>query len=112
MTLLDNDQFIAQLPELFASSRKNGTVYLTQKRMTPRKPAKDDAAMEQDPEEFACIWRAVCGKKKLSTVVQAKEQARFLVAYAGAIRSQATSLKKKERKRKRGAGGATATNPV
>jgi predicted sulfurtransferase len=32
MTLLDNDQFIQQLAELFESARTKGTVYLTQKR--------------------------------------------------------------------------------
>ncbi|KAI8052370.1 signal recognition particle, SRP9/SRP14 subunit [Syncephalis plumigaleata] len=109
MTRISNDKFIELIPALFASARDTHTIYLTQKRYDyTNKPKRLRVNEPSDAEcKFACLWRLVCDTKKYSTVVEPEDQTKFLVAYAAAVRSQATSLKKKEKRRKR-----TAAKPA
>ncbi|KAI9591695.1 signal recognition particle, SRP9/SRP14 subunit [Syncephalis fuscata] len=113
MTRVGNDEFLKQIPLLFAGARDKNTVYLTQKRYDYETKAKRALRTHQDDKaerEYACVWRITCAKEKFSTVVEPENLATFLTGYAAAVRSQATSLKKKDKRRKRNP--AKSTGPA
>uniref|UniRef100_A0AC34GXC9 Signal recognition particle 14 kDa protein n=1 Tax=Panagrolaimus sp. ES5 TaxID=591445 RepID=A0AC34GXC9_9BILA len=104
MTLLDNDKFLSELTTLFQKPKLGGSesvsitmkAYNGQTKPTPRNPPKD----YEPPSERLCLFRAKCGNKKISTVVQAKEVNKFQSAYVQILRSNMDGLKKREKKKK------------
>jgi len=48
--------------------------------------------------ESKCLFRATNGKKKLSTVVSAKDVNRFQLAYANVLKANMDNLKKRDKR--------------
>uniref|UniRef100_A0A914PEZ9 Signal recognition particle 14 kDa protein n=1 Tax=Panagrolaimus davidi TaxID=227884 RepID=A0A914PEZ9_9BILA len=104
MTLLENDKFLTELTTLFQKPKLGGSqsvsitmkAYNGQTKPTPKNPPKD----YKPPSERLCLFRAKCGSKKISTVVQAKEVNKFQSAYVAILRSNMENLKKREKKKK------------
>ncbi|KAF2799913.1 signal recognition particle, SRP9/SRP14 subunit [Melanomma pulvis-pyrius CBS 109.77] len=125
---LSNDDFFAQLTNLFEHNRNksHGTVYLTQKRLTYAEveipsPTKivDDPLWDLHPEKpLPVLIRASNNKSskrsgtdrpgtdrdnvekiKLSTVVQPDKLDAFYARYAEACKSGMSGLKKRDRKK-------------
>lgn len=96
MVLLDNGGFLTQLHRLYEEKKTSemGTVWVTMKRtnMKPRKGKKDYSGLE-----YRCLVRATDGNRKLSTVVQDSELARFQESYTTIMRAHMDSLKKRDR---------------
>ncbi|KAJ2787239.1 hypothetical protein GGI15_000900 [Coemansia interrupta] len=118
--LLDNDEFIKALPNLFAATKEKGSVALTLKRFDfegvkqerQKKRAKtgsDDDAMRLllakglslDDKEYATLVRAATDKKKLSTLVAPADLDKFLAAYHGVLLANVENMKRRDRLRKK-----------
>lgn len=54
-------------------------------------------AIEQEGES-RCLFRATNGKKKLSTIVNAKDVNRFQLAYANVLKANMDNLKKRDKR--------------
>ncbi|XP_064383488.1 signal recognition particle 14 kDa protein-like [Halichondria panicea] len=115
MVLLDNDTFLTGLTKLFQSTKVSGSVFFTMKKYNgrtkpvPRKKSASKAsggsprkglgvASSPEPEENLCLIRATDGKKKISTVVHAKDVTRFQLAYATLLKTNLDGLKKRDKK--------------
>ncbi|KAF2687701.1 signal recognition particle, SRP9/SRP14 subunit [Lentithecium fluviatile CBS 122367] len=121
---LSNDEFFAQLANLFEHNRKKGhsSVYLVQKRLSfdssaaPPTPTKvaDDPLWDTHPENpLPILIRASNNKSdkrpgtdredivkiKLSTVVQPDDLDAFYLRYAEACRAGMSGLKKRDKKK-------------
>nr|CAB3266569.1 signal recognition particle 14 kDa protein-like [Phallusia mammillata] len=101
MVLLENDAFLTELTTLYQKCRTSGTVYVTMKKYDGRtkpKPRPNTKSKQrsqpQAPIEGLCLIRATNGKKKLSTVVNAKDINRFQMAYTSVLRANLDGLKK------------------
>ncbi|ORX69727.1 signal recognition particle, SRP9/SRP14 subunit [Linderina pennispora] len=115
MVLLDNEKFLAMLPDLFADTKEKGSVNLSIKRYdyTQGKKRKttqnsEEEAMRQmvdklslDDKEYATLVRAATEKKKLSTLVAPGDLDSFLAHYHGVFLACVASMKKNERARKK-----------
>ncbi|XP_023324668.1 signal recognition particle 14 kDa protein-like [Eurytemora carolleeae] len=97
--LVDNDLFLSKLTLMFDKSRSKGHVDLCMKRYDgrtkpipkPRKNVKQKgkklflsklppaAEPHPEPAEYMCLIRAVLGKEKISTVINAKDVNKFQV---------------------------------
>lgn len=62
--------------------------------LKPRNARKPDPSLP-----FHCLVRATAGKRKIATVVTAKEQPRFQESYNTIFKAHMDSLKKREKKR-------------
>ena len=109
MVLLENDAFLTELTLLYQRCRNTGTVHVTMKKYDGRtkpkpKPRKgkrlNPKNPPQPPAEGLCLIRASNGKKKLSTVVSAKDINKFQMAYASVLRANIDGLKKHGKKKK------------
>ncbi|KAJ3099750.1 hypothetical protein HDU97_002776 [Phlyctochytrium planicorne] len=89
-----------KLGEQFEQSKESGTVFITYKRYS-FVPKKQKNAMDVDtaPEserEYPCLVRAVCGKSKISTLVEPKDTEKFQEACGNVMRlHMMDKLKKK-----------------
>ncbi|KAI3432642.1 hypothetical protein D9Q98_004188 [Chlorella vulgaris] len=92
--LLDNGRFLTELLRLYQATRTQGTVWVSCKRtnLKPRKGKRDYSQLA-----YHCLVRATDGSKKLSTVVEGKDFARFHDSYSTIIRGHMDSLKKRVR---------------
>ncbi|KAJ1852545.1 hypothetical protein GGH12_001282 [Coemansia sp. RSA 1822] len=117
--LLNNDEFLAALAELFVATRENGSVTVTvkrydyegvkQERQKKRaKTASNEEAMQLivdrlslDDAEYATLVRANTEKRKLSTLVAPSSLDVFLARYHGLLMVNAESIKKKDRLKKK-----------
>eukprot|EP00850_Spirogloea_muscicola_P005603 SM000026S08852 [mRNA] locus=s26:32171:33333:- [translate_table: standard] len=99
--LLDPDPFLTELTRLYDRTRAAGTVWVTFKRSTLSPKKREREAADAPAESFRCLVRATDGKKKISTSISAKEQARFQAAYATVLRAHMDALKKREKKDKK-----------
>jgi len=106
MVLLENDAFLALLPQLFASTKSSGSVFITLKKyngQTKPKPResknKDSKKTHESLGESRCLFRATNGKRKISTVVTHKDVNKFQMAYANLLKSNIDNLKKRDRKK-------------
>ncbi|KAL7004368.1 hypothetical protein EMMF5_006059 [Cystobasidiomycetes sp. EMM_F5] len=104
--LLSNDEFIAQLKDLFASRQSNGSVFLSQKRYKYAQEPQDDGASTSTSKEYPCIVRATNGKVapvkvKISTLVQPVDQPTFMAAYGALLKATFAPKMRKKIKRKR-----------
>jgi len=107
MVLLENDAFLTELTTLYQKCRNSGTVYLTMKKYDGRtkpRPKKNSASTKvksqaQVPIEGLCLIRATNGKKKLSTVINAKDINRFQMAFTSVLRANLDGLKKHGKKK-------------
>ncbi|KAI9658121.1 MAG: hypothetical protein M1829_006847 [Trizodia sp. TS-e1964] len=111
---LDNDTFFSKLIDLFDSRKQqdHGSIFLTQKRMTPAEKLPIDADGQKkifpdlDPASLMPILiRATNGKSKehragkikLSTLVEPENLATFYSRYAEVCKSGMQALKKRDR---------------
>lgn len=71
----------------------------TKPKPKPRgaKKAQKLTTIEQEGES-KCLFRATNGKKKLSTVVNAKDVNRFQMAYANVLKANMDNLKKRDKR--------------
>ncbi|OJD32655.1 signal recognition particle 14kd protein [Diplodia corticola] len=117
---LSNEEFFAQLKELFDARRTkdHGTVYLTQKRLTfdlesrastPAKVADDPLWDTHPPSPLPIIVRATNGKSKdkrdrkvkLSTVVPPDRLEGFYARYADVCKAGMAALKPRDRSKRK-----------
>ncbi|KAF4527233.1 hypothetical protein B566_EDAN016106 [Ephemera danica] len=96
MVLLQNDVFLTELTRMFQRARTQGTVSMTMKRYDGHDKPEPREGREPlpEPSEYMCLIRAVCGSKKLSTVVHSKEVNKFQQAYCNLMRGNMDGLKK------------------
>lgn len=105
--LLEPDPFLNELTKLYERNRTQGTVWVTMKRSSmrpvPKKPrtGSETTATAAAEEDYRCLVRATDGKKKFSTAVAGKDQARFQAAYTTVLRAHMSALKKRDKKDKR-----------
>ncbi|VDN07451.1 unnamed protein product [Thelazia callipaeda] len=62
------------------------------------KPYPKDESQQFPKGESVCLFRAKRRKKKIRTVVHAKEVNKFQLAYASILKANIDNLKKRERK--------------
>lgn len=127
MVLLGPDAFITELNKLFVSSHVNGkTVFVSQKRSeslanargapsrsaparaltlcTPSSRAVLPRGTAQGPPQ--CLYRAVHGVRKISTVVGANDSARFHPMYVTVLKSSTPGMKRTKKPNKKKAKAA------
>mmetsp|Transcript_34957 Transcript_34957/g.88035 ORF Transcript_34957/g.88035 Transcript_34957/m.88035 type:complete len:170 (-) Transcript_34957:8-517(-) len=101
---LDESSFLVRLTDLYEKNKDAGTVYLQMKRyvgrlaaIRRRRPARQaEAAKGEEPR---CLVRARSNQKKskISTVIYAKDMARFQLALGNIIRLHMDGLKRREK---------------
>jgi len=101
---VDNDTFLSQLSALFNSSREQGTIWLTHKRLTHD---GEDAAMKHgeetdDSREYPCLLRVTDGgKTQFHTTVSSSQLFKFHAAYGALLKASMTTLRKRDKKREK-----------
>ncbi|KAG8462081.1 hypothetical protein KFE25_011531 [Diacronema lutheri] len=101
--LLEQDSFLNQLIKLFDRSRDKGSVFITMKRHTgtlsrkSRKAQADEEKASGESLESKVLVRAVAGKAKFSTLVPAKDHARFSTSLMNISKVKMDALKKREK---------------
>ncbi|KAH3844302.1 signal recognition particle 14 kDa protein-like [Dreissena polymorpha] len=98
MVLLENDTFLTELTKMFQKSRTSGSVSLTMKRYDGHTKPKPRKGSLPEPSEYKCLVRAVCGNKKLSTVINQKDVNKFQMAYTNLLKGNMDGLKKRDKK--------------
>lgn len=79
---------------------------------TPKPDSKKRIKPPSAPESLQhdlCLIRASNGKKKISTIVSAKDINKFQMAYTSVLRANFDALKKRERKKAKGSAKAAAS---
>ena len=134
--LLEQDAFLNRLTSILQKSRGTGTIYVTFKRCACL-PAKAHSAIifpqacvmcppagltsragipgvktadKATPEQLAnvgCLVRATGAHQKISCMITAKEQKRFMQSYGNILKISLDSLKKIEKKKKAVVGKST-----
>eukprot|EP00697_Spironema_sp_BW2_P003971 gnl/Spiro4/15353_TR8256_c0_g1_i1.p1 gnl/Spiro4/15353_TR8256_c0_g1~~gnl/Spiro4/15353_TR8256_c0_g1_i1.p1 ORF type:complete len:127 (+),score=29.93 gnl/Spiro4/15353_TR8256_c0_g1_i1:57-383(+) len=90
--LLDNHAFLGALQALYTKRRGVGSVFLTMKRYIPHTPTGPHAT------ETKVLIRATDSKKKISTLVGAREHVSFQIQLGNLLKANYDALKKKERR--------------
>ena len=107
MVLLENDAFLTELTLLYQKSRSSGTVQITMKkydgRTKPKPKLRKGQSKPLKPQQPVatdlCLIRATNGKKKLSTVVAARDINKFHMAYTNVLHISIDGLKKHGKKK-------------
>eukprot|EP01098_Paradermamoeba_levis_P008592 TRINITY_DN355_c0_g1_i3.p1 TRINITY_DN355_c0_g1~~TRINITY_DN355_c0_g1_i3.p1 ORF type:complete len:114 (-),score=44.95 TRINITY_DN355_c0_g1_i3:22-363(-) len=103
MVLLENEPFLAQLNDLCQKSKSKGTVFLSFKKYNgkpvSKKKEKEDAKDKKKETNTGdqCLIRAVSGDSKISTILKAKDLARFQLNISNVLKNNMDTLKKKEK---------------
>mmetsp|Transcript_14107 Transcript_14107/g.16061 ORF Transcript_14107/g.16061 Transcript_14107/m.16061 type:complete len:112 (+) Transcript_14107:222-557(+) len=105
MGVLSQDAFLNELTKLYDDNKLKGSVTITMKQVRPnllnKSRRKDEKLAIGDDQSPYCLVRAVGrNKKKISTVVPAKDQKRFHGMFSNIIKVHMDSLKKREKKKK------------
>mmetsp|Transcript_5121 Transcript_5121/g.15516 ORF Transcript_5121/g.15516 Transcript_5121/m.15516 type:complete len:105 (-) Transcript_5121:81-395(-) len=95
MVLLSQDAFLTEMTRLFQNTRESGSLSLTFKRVTEKAGDDDD-----EKKRHRCLIRARTEKKKISTVVDAKDVLKFQGSLCGLMKVSMSNLKRKERAKK------------
>ncbi|KAJ7726378.1 signal recognition particle, SRP9/SRP14 subunit [Mycena metata] len=104
MELLDHDSFLQRLAALFESSKEQGSIWLTHKRLIHD---GEDVAMAQadgadDSREYPCLIRVTDGgAAKFSTRVNSNELDKFHHAYGALLKASMSTLRKRDKKREK-----------
>ncbi|KAJ3729376.1 signal recognition particle, SRP9/SRP14 subunit [Lentinula raphanica] len=104
MQLVDHDTFFKRLTALFDSSKNQGSIWITHKRLS-----HDDADVEmkvqdgaEDSRSYSCLMRVSDGDKvKFSTTVNSTELPQFHQVYGALLKSSMTTLRKRDKKREK-----------
>ncbi|KAN0026151.1 hypothetical protein ACTFIV_007135 [Dictyostelium citrinum] len=99
---LDNDAFLSALNKLYQSTSKKGTVWVTMKKYVDSDSnfslKKADRIKKSEEEENKCLVRATNGKKKISTIVLAKDKSMFEKSYKNVLLINLDNLKVEKKK--------------
>ncbi|KAJ3991365.1 signal recognition particle, SRP9/SRP14 subunit [Lentinula boryana] len=104
MQLVDHDTFLERLTALFESSKDQGSIWITHKRLSYN---KEDLAMKveggaEDPRDYPCLLRVSNGDKvKFSTTVESAALPKFYQVYGALLKSSMTTLRKRDKKREK-----------
>ncbi|GAW01740.1 signal recognition particle 14 kda [Lentinula edodes] len=104
MQLVDHDTFLKQLVTLFESSKDQGSIWITHKRLCYD---KEDITMKvedgaEDPHVYPCLLRVSNGDKvKFSTKVDSTDLLKFHQVYGALLKSCMASLRKRDKKREK-----------
>ncbi|KAF8204248.1 signal recognition particle, SRP9/SRP14 subunit [Mycena galopus ATCC 62051] len=103
MELLDHDSFLKRLTALFESSKEQGSIWLTHKRLIHD---GEDVAMgtasADDDREYPCLIRVTDGgSAKFSTRVNSSELEKFHSAYGALLKASMATLRKRDKKREK-----------
>ncbi|KAF9074517.1 signal recognition particle, SRP9/SRP14 subunit [Rhodocollybia butyracea] len=104
LKLVDHDTFLKQLNALFESSKDQGSVWITHKRLSYNKEetAMKAGASANDTREYPCLLRVSDGgKTKFSTTVKSSELEKFYHLYGTFLKSSMTTLRKRDKKREK-----------
>ncbi|KAJ5067911.1 signal recognition particle 14 kd protein [Anaeramoeba ignava] len=94
--LLKYQEFLRQLAILFQKNQKKGSVFITFKRTNGVAPhKKKNENKKNETHEYFCLIRATDGEKKISTHIHQRDIVSFQISYAGLIKENMSSLKKK-----------------
>ncbi|KAM9984745.1 hypothetical protein ACTFIY_009180 [Dictyostelium cf. discoideum] len=100
--LLDNDAFLTALNKLYQTTTKKGTVWVTMKKYVDSDSnfsrKKAERIKESEEEENKCLVRATNGKKKISTIVLAKDKLMFEKNYKNVLLINLDNLKVEKKK--------------
>ena len=100
---LGQDAFLTELSKLYAENKEKGSITVTIKRVKPDKLNKSLAKTEklEATEGPQCLVRAVDSRKrKISTVLAAKDVERFNGMFGNIVKVHMDSLKKRAKRRK------------
>lgn len=105
MGRLGQDAFLTELSNLYAKNKDKGSITVVIKRVDPAKLNKSLGKDEKlEVEEGAgprCLVRAVDSKKrKISTVLEAKDVERFNGMFGNIVKVHMDALKKRAKRRK------------
>ncbi|KAJ3755451.1 signal recognition particle, SRP9/SRP14 subunit [Lentinula raphanica] len=104
MQLVDHDTFFKRLTALFDSSKNQGSIWITHKRLSYD---DGDVAMKvddgaEDSRSYPCLMRVSDGDKvKFSTTVNSTELPHFHQVYGALLKSSMTTLRKRDKKREK-----------
>ncbi|KAK7043736.1 hypothetical protein VNI00_008348 [Paramarasmius palmivorus] len=102
MQLVDNDIFLKQLAALFESTKSQGSIWLTHKRLTHEDDASMEPQSQSEDAEYPCLVRATDGDKvKFSTRVMSSQLPAFHREYGTLLKASMTSLRKRDKKREK-----------
>ncbi|XP_054153465.1 signal recognition particle 14 kDa protein-like [Oppia nitens] len=108
MLIENNETFLSEMTKLFQTNQtKGGSLYITMKRLEPRdhkvksgSKAKSESQSSSGQSENKCLIRVHNSKKKISTIVSAKDVNKFQLAYANLLKGNLIGLKKRDNKKK------------
>ncbi|XP_012368734.1 signal recognition particle 14 kDa protein-like [Octodon degus] len=102
MVLLESEQFLTELTRLFQKCQMSGSVFITLKKYDgqTRSIPKKGSVEGFEPADNKCLWRAMDGKRKISTVVSSTEVSKFQMAYSNLLGADMDGLKKRDKKNK------------
>eukprot|EP01132_Coremiostelium_polycephalum_P005034 gene5034-6264_t len=106
MVLLDNESFLNSLHKLYQTSKEKGSVWVTMKNYVnsdsnPGLKKPDRVPVQPGEEENKCLMRACNGKKKISTIVLAKDIVTFQQSYKNILLVNFDNLKKVPKDKKK-----------
>ncbi|KAJ7157297.1 signal recognition particle, SRP9/SRP14 subunit [Mycena filopes] len=103
MELLDHDSFLQRLAALFESSKDQGSIWLTHKRLVYDDGDVAMAAADgaDDSREYPCLVRVTDGTAKFSTRVNSNELDKFHHAYGALLKASMSALRKRDKKREK-----------
>ncbi|KAH7646314.1 signal recognition particle 14 kda protein-like protein [Dermatophagoides farinae] len=110
MLLTNSETFLSEMSKLFYTNQTNGgSIYITMKRIdnskkpTPRaeklKKKTQDKSVTEQRKEYKCLIRVHDNKRKISTIVSAKDVNKFQQAYSNLLKGNLYGLKKKDKKK-------------
>lgn len=113
MLIENNETFLSEMTKLFQSNQtKGGSLYITMKRLEPKDvklkklkakgETQSTASQSSGQSENKCLIRVHNSKRKISTIISAKDINKFQLAYANLIKGNLYGLKKKDNKKKSG----------
>ncbi|KAJ3693607.1 hypothetical protein LUZ60_009087 [Juncus effusus] len=102
MVLLQPDRFLNELTSLYEKHTESGSVWVTMKHSCMKHKVTRVKLEKQGEEfEYKCLIRATDGKKRISTLISAKDQLKFQSSYATVLKAHMDALKKKAKKEKK-----------
>ncbi|GAM24638.1 hypothetical protein SAMD00019534_078130 [Acytostelium subglobosum LB1] len=112
MVLQENDTFLTALNNMFKARNSKGSVWITIKRYTPE-DKKGEAPTAAEEKEHMCLVRATDGqKKKISTLVEAKDITSFQQSIRNVLLINVDNLKKEQKEKKKPAAVVKRANKV
>lgn len=114
MGFCEYDAFLSELTRMFQKAKTTGSICITMKRYDGKtkpdpRPSKAPSRPPAPPSEYQCLIRVKLGRRKISTVVHAKDVNKFQMAYSNVLKGNIGSLKKRDKKSKSSSAKTKAT---